>query len=326
MKKHNIALVILMSLGAVACSSGGGSSNTTTKSETVVPSKISGKEVIIHTGGTTTPSKTETTTPTAEVTPPKAETTTPTTEVTPPKTEVTPLPAQPTPKEITDIAPNFDNVYVNNYKFSGVRFHIPREDGGEVEHFMDWNPKGNGGFYVIDVDGKKLDIVPVGMENNKSINISGQNITRIIKQGEHTVWGIVDATDTNHIAIVSKGINPTQNMPQAGEFKYKGTAHHLYDALKVGNVNKLEDGNIELTANFDNKEIRGTVSPVVENNSFKAIELGAKIKGNYFEGTVDGIMTQGGFFGDNAKEVSGNYVRPNSGSDTVLGVFGASKQ
>lgn len=53
------------------------------------------------------------------------------------------------------------------------------------------------------------------------------------------------------------------------------------------------------------------------------MNFGGKITGNSFAGEVNGVKTQGGFFGENAKELSGLFTNE---ADKSRGVFGAIKQ
>lgn len=53
------------------------------------------------------------------------------------------------------------------------------------------------------------------------------------------------------------------------------------------------------------------------------MHFGGKITNNSFAGNVNNIKTQGGFFGENARILSGVFTNDN---DKSRGVFGAIKQ
>ena len=53
------------------------------------------------------------------------------------------------------------------------------------------------------------------------------------------------------------------------------------------------------------------------------MNFGGKITGNSFAGDANGIKTQGGFFGENAQEMTGLFVNE---ADQARGAFGGIKQ
>ena len=53
------------------------------------------------------------------------------------------------------------------------------------------------------------------------------------------------------------------------------------------------------------------------------MNFGGKITGNSFAGEVNGIKTQGGFFGENAREMTGLFTNE---ADKSRGAFGGIKQ
>ena len=75
------------------------------------------------------------------------------------------------------------------------------------------------------------------------------------------------------------------------------------------------------TADFANKVIDINIK---EKGTFVPdMKFGGKITGNSFAGEVNGIKTQGGFFGENAKEMTGLFTNE---ADQSRGAFGGIKQ
>ena len=58
-------------------------------------------------------------------------------------------------------------------------------------------------------------------------------------------------------------------------------------------------------------------------NALPGMNFGGKISGNSFAGNANGIKTQGGFFGENAQEMTGLCVNE---ADQARGSFGGIKQ
>lgn len=111
--------------------------------------------------------------------------------------------------------------------------------------------------------------------------------------------------------------NPTdvKEIPKAGKAEYLGGAVYSKD----GAYNERA----KMTATVDfNKE---TVAIKIDQNGNGVPEMnfGGKITGNSFAGEVNGVKTQGGFFGENAKELSGVFTND---ADKSRGAFGAIKQ
>lgn len=111
--------------------------------------------------------------------------------------------------------------------------------------------------------------------------------------------------------------NPTAlaQIPTAGKVEYDGGAAYKkdgYDSQRTG---------MTATADFDNKVIDINIKE--KPNFVPGMNFGGKITGNSFAGEVNGIKTQGGFFGENAKEMTGLYTNE---ADQSRGAFGGIKQ
>ena len=111
--------------------------------------------------------------------------------------------------------------------------------------------------------------------------------------------------------------NPTAlaQIPTAGKVEYDGGAAYKkdgYDSQRTG---------MTATADFDNKVIDINIKE--KPNFVPGMNFGGKIAGNSFAGEVNGIKTQGGFFGENAQEMTGLFTNE---ADQSRGAFGGIKQ
>ena len=111
--------------------------------------------------------------------------------------------------------------------------------------------------------------------------------------------------------------NPTAlaQIPTAGKVEYDGGAAYKkdgYDSQRTG---------MTATADFDNKVIDINIKE--KPNAVPGMNFGGKITGNSFAGEVNGIKTQGGFFGENAQEMTGLFTNE---ADQSRGAFGGIKQ
>ena len=106
-------------------------------------------------------------------------------------------------------------------------------------------------------------------------------------------------------------------IPTVGKAEYKGGAVYKKD----GERNYSEISEMTATADFANKVI--DINIAQKSNAVPSMNFGGKITGNSFAGEVNGIKTQGGFFGENAKEMTGLYTNE---ADQSRGAFGGIKQ
>lgn len=106
-------------------------------------------------------------------------------------------------------------------------------------------------------------------------------------------------------------------IPTVGKAEYKGGAVYKKD----GERNYSEISEMTATADFANKVI--DINIAQKANAVPGMNFGGKITGNSFAGEVNGIKTQGGFFGENAKEMTGLYTNE---ADQSRGAFGGIKQ
>ncbi|WP_298666686.1 transferrin-binding protein-like solute binding protein [uncultured Haemophilus sp.] len=106
-------------------------------------------------------------------------------------------------------------------------------------------------------------------------------------------------------------------IPTAGQVEYKGGAVYKKD----GEQNYSELSEMTATADFDKKVI--DINIAGKTNALPGMNFGGKISGNSFAGNANGIKTQGGFFGENAQEMTGLFTNE---ADQSRGAFGGIKQ
>ena len=111
--------------------------------------------------------------------------------------------------------------------------------------------------------------------------------------------------------------NPTdvKEIPKAGKAEYLGGAVYSKD----GAYNERA----KMTATVDFEKNTVAIKIDQNRNAVPEMNFGGKITGNSFAGEVNGVKTQGGFFGENARELSGVFTND---ADKSRGVFGAIKQ
>ena len=110
--------------------------------------------------------------------------------------------------------------------------------------------------------------------------------------------------------------NPTAlaQIPTAGKVEYDGGAAYKKDG------DDSQRTGMTATADFANKVIDINIK---KSRFVPDMKFGGKITGNSFAGEVNGIKTQGGFFGENAQEMGGLFTNE---ADQSRGAFGGIKQ
>ena len=106
-------------------------------------------------------------------------------------------------------------------------------------------------------------------------------------------------------------------IPTSGQVEYKGGAVYKKD----GEQNYSELSEMTATADFATKVI--DINIAGKTNALPGMNFGGKISGNSFAGNANGIKTQGGFFGENAQEMTGLFINE---ADQARGSFGGIKQ
>ena len=204
-----------------------------------------------------------------------------------------------------------------------VGFIIPKKGGTIQTAFISGNPN----LYVLDVEGKSIDIIPAGMGGGKVLKITANNITRVVNGSlyKNVRWGLITEDSLNNYYLVSYGINPTTDMPTSGSATYVGQGVHGY-ANSGSAIDTYRLSNAKFNVNFADKSFEGSITPD-DGKAFgniNAVKLSAKIDGNQFNGkTAEGTEAIGRFYGNNASELAGSYLNEKA---SYLGVFGAQKQ
>ena len=104
-------------------------------------------------------------------------------------------------------------------------------------------------------------------------------------------------------------------IPTTGIAEYKGGA-----VYKKDNANS-ERSEMKASADFAKKVI--DINIMKKTNAVPEMHFSGKITANSFAGEVNGIKTQGGFFGENAQEMGGLFTNE---ADQSRGAFGGIKQ
>lgn len=290
MKKHNLALAILFALGLTACgSSGGSSSHTEMKTVTEVPSTINGQPID---SANTTSQNTQ-----AELNPVEQ----PTVET--PKAE-TPA-EQPTienPPQEKAWLPSVEANYIS------TRLEVQDKTVSLIRKAQTVEEKPN----QIYVEKQLFELSP-------SVNINANNMIRTVSTANYTAHGILRDPSLEKAYLFANGVQPTKDISGlTGEVVYLGRGYHAFTS---GADVLVDNSNVKLDVNFNDKTVKGVISS--PKNSFQNVALDAQIEQNGFAGTTaEGIKTEGRFFGPNAEEVIGNY----SDNKTLQGVFNATKQ
>lgn len=206
-----------------------------------------------------------------------------------------------------------------------IGFVIPKVKGAEVEIAY---PKAEAvDLDVLNVEGKRFNIVPTGWAASEVLEITSNNVTRLVSgtKYKNVRWGLISQEGLNNHYLLAYGINPTTNMPATGQAIYVGNGVHSYASNGEG-IDTYHLSNAKFNVNFADKSLEGSITPA--NNkpfgSVNEVKLSAKIDGNQFSGkTAEGTETGGRFYGFGASELSGSYINPQA---TQIGVFGAQKQ
>ena len=223
----------------------------------------------------------------------------------------------------TSVSPTTNSNQVLSAKHIG--FVIPKVKGAEIR--IASSDAEAADLDILNVEGKSINIVPAGMSAGEYLDITSNNVTRLIsgKKYKNVRWGLVGEAGLNNHYLLAYGINPTTNMPTTGQVTYVGKGVHSY-ANNGSGVDAYKLSNAKFNVNFADKSLEGTITPA-DNKPFgnvNEVKLSAKIDGNQFSGkTAEGTEAAGRFYGSSASELAGSYVNQKA---TYFGVFGAQKQ
>lgn len=199
-----------------------------------------------------------------------------------------------------------------------VGFSIPKS-AGNLNKLSFTTPVSD--VNIVNVEGKTIQVVPTGISGRTvSLKEAGQYTRYVGGRNQNIRWGLVNDKDLQNRYLLAYGVNPTTNMPTSGSATYVGDGFQAY-STQGNSIDALTPTNASLQVNFADKSLTGTITP--EDNS-KNIELSAKIDGNKFSGTSSsGTQTEGGFYGNDAQELTGSYFNK---KEAFVGVYGATKQ
>ena len=135
---------------------------------------------------------------------------------------------------------------------------------------------------------------------------------------ESSAFGTYYDTLTGNRYFFAQGL-PTAvaQIPTSGKVEYNGGAVYKKDG--ENNYSQLTE--MTATADFANKVIDINIKE--KPNFVPGMNFGGKITGNSFAGEVNGIKTQGGFFGKDAQEMTGLFTNE---ADKSRGAFGGIKK
>ena len=159
--------------------------------------------------------------------------------------------------------------------------------------------------------GEQLEDDPYNLRKERQTILSNSNF-------KSSAFGAYYDTLTGNRYFFAQGL-PTAvaQIPTAGQVEYKGGAVYKKD----GEQNYSELSEMTATADFDKKVI--DINIAGKTNALPGMNFGGKISGNSFAGNANGIKTQGGFFGENAQEMTGLFINE---ADQARGAFGGIKQ
>ena len=182
---------------------------------------------------------------------------------------------------------------------------------------------------IIDESGKLVDITILrragdmdpwtyeAYDDQYNLRKEGQTILSNSNLESSAFGTYVDRLTGNQYFYAQGKPTAIAQIPTVGKAEYKGGAVYKKD----GERNYSEISEMTATADFANKVI--DINIAQKANAVPSMNFGGKITGNSFAGEVNGIKTQGGFFGENAKEMTGLYTNE---ADQSRGAFGGIKQ
>ena len=182
---------------------------------------------------------------------------------------------------------------------------------------------------IIDESGKLVDITILrragdmdpwtyeAYDDQYNLRKEGQTILSNSNLEASAFGTYVDRLTGNQYFYAQGKPTAMAQIPTVGKAEYKGGAVYKKD----GERNYSEISEMTATADFANKVI--DINIAQKANAVPGMNFGGKITGNSFAGEVNGIKTQGGFFGENAKEMTGLYTNE---ADQSRGAFGGIKQ
>lgn len=200
---------------------------------------------------------------------------------------------------------------------------IVKKSNGDVNHLTINLPNATDINKFFTETGWQLTLLP-STAIDPDIYLENDGIDKKMISGtnyQHTRWGYIENLHTERY-LISQGLNPTAIMP-SGIATYKGDGIHVIPDPAT-HTSAIQSTN-NFTVDFANKSLTGKIAPTPSVPQFAEVNLSATISGNTFTGNANGIETKGGFYGPQAEELTGSYLK-NQPTDGFFGVFGAIKQ
>lgn len=245
------------------------------------------------------------------VTTPAAETPKPAEQPKAPETPSTPA----TPSTPDNQKPT---TYTQAHAIVGGGFIIPTAGGRISSATLKSDDLGD--FNYVQVEEKSIELIPF---NTNSFEANDAKNTHYAYKGDDTIAAYLDKDGFNNRYLFVIGKNATQNMPTSGTFNYEGNGLSAY-ADNSGQLSAITPTKVTFSANFDNKNLTGRIESVDSTSAFIPVDISADITKNTFTGEKEGITVQGGFFGNNASELAGDYAHTKT--QNSVGVFRATHQ
>lgn len=224
--------------------------------------------------------------------------------------------------------PLSDNYFPSTGQVSGNYLNLPVKEVKSVD-ITTFSSNEPDEVNKLIVEGKAIDIIPGNLSSGKYILIDTKNDIRLVGGRQNIRWGYVGSSQTTEHYVVAQGTYATSKSDMdkmAGVIQYSGYAAHLYNTVPGHHgVDKVVPGKVDINVDFGTKKLAGKIV-ATDNYQFGAdsvVNLSADVKGNKFEGSLNGTSTEGAFYGKDAAELTGYYVNPDK---KYLGVYGASKQ
>lgn len=208
--------------------------------------------------------------------------------------------------------------YISGGVLVGEQNHASRPQARDIRDLTITDE--NGRLVDINILRRAGDMDPESFEPyNDQYNLRKERQTILSNSNfKSSAFGAYYDTLTGNRYFFAQGL-PTavSQIPTAGQVEYKGGAVYKKD----GEQNYSELSEMTATADFATKVI--DINIAGKTNALPGMNFGGKISGNSFAGNANGIKTQGGFFGENAQEMTGLFINE---ADQARGAFGGIKQ
>ena len=181
----------------------------------------------------------------------------------------------------------------------------------------------------VTVDGKELALALPGIITGGDSQIMAGNV-EIVKniEGAQYIGFVSEGSGKQRYAYYGSNQAETSVMPVTGSARYEGDVVYSYGGILEADDNGVADGDINLTVDFANKTLVGTIDDTVGGAGTQSTaQVKGNISGSGFTGTVSTASTSadlaGKFYGTNAASLAGVFGDKNN---TLSGAFEADKK